>query len=158
MTTLETVVLGIVSSLIATFFFLGLSWIVKNAAIPWFEDKIYRGVRIDGRWILKVPGQTNGDSIGTIELVQKADCVSGTYTHEDDKSKKIVAYRFLGSIANAYLNAAITPVSKEMIDTGALVLHIYQEDSLRMSGVLTYISSKDGGVQSDNVVLARADS
>ena len=158
MSTLETVILGIVSSLIATFVFLGLAWVLKNAVLPWLEDKIYRGVRIDGRWKIRFVEQENGESFGIVDLKQKGDRLCGTFTHESDDKTEVTTYSIAGSIANSYTNISLTPASSTSIDTGSLVAHIYYEGGLQMSGVLVYISTKDGRVESAAAALTHADS
>ncbi len=42
--------IGISSSLFATALFISVSEFFRRIILPWYADKIYRGVRVDGEW------------------------------------------------------------------------------------------------------------
>ncbi|QJR30028.1 hypothetical protein [Limnobacter profundi] len=154
----ETVTLGIVSSLIATFVFLGLGWVLKKVVLPWFEDKIYRGVRVDGRWKLYFNNQKNSKFFGMLELKQNGDRVSGSFTYENTDRTEVMTYRLVGAVANSYVNISLAPTARRSIDTGSLVARIYEESGLQMTGTLIYISTKNGQIESAPVLLTYVDS
>jgi hypothetical protein len=156
MTTFETVILGIVSSLIATLIFLYLSWLVKNILLPWFEDKIYRGVRINGDWVAETwAGQIPSKFNIKMLIEQKADIVTGTYSHSDPAKNDTSSYTLTGEIRNAYVTASIWPIAKDYIDAGSFVLRVMSVDGLKMKGMVMYISNSDGNVLSTDVVFKK---
>lgn len=162
MTTFETVLLGITSSLIATFIFLYLSWITKTVILPWYEDKIYRGVRIDGHWIAEKWDGTDIDEIAaiseaTIEIKQKADHISGIYSHVDRDDGDTTSYVFKGEIRNSYVTASSWPIARDHIDAGAFVLNVYSDNGLKMKGMISYIGDS-GNVGSCSVEFKKKDS
>jgi hypothetical protein len=159
MTTFASVVIGVVSSLIATLLFLGLAELVKKVLLPWAEDMIYRGVRVDGRWVdADKPDKSKIESV--LELKQKADRITGIYSHEkagEAGSKSV--YRVAGEIRNTYLNASLWPISDKMVDSGTLLVRVYHRDSLLwLEGTMTYISSDTGKIESTSVRYKNGDS
>lgn len=105
------VVVGIISSLIATAIFIGLSEIFCRLVFPWIEDKIYRGVRVDGTWKLKIEDGTstiNGTSV-EMEIRQLGDKVSGTCFTQSEDEKTV--YKITGVLKNMYLMAYMEPAS-----------------------------------------------
>ncbi len=72
-------VIGIFSSLIATAGLVGLSELFRRVLLPLYSDAVYKGVRIDGKWVccllgkIPPPPEINNEMI----LNQKADQVFG---------------------------------------------------------------------------------
>jgi|GEM_PF-2105708 len=145
---LLSVVVGIVSSLIATAIFIGVSEMSRRLVFPWIEDKVYRGVRLDGSWRLKMAdGSDMPDSLSIeMEIEQWGDKIFGTCVI-DDKDDKTV-YRMKGVVKNMYFMAYMEPISSKMIDASALLFHIeHEKGSLLLCGSLLH-KDKPGKVGS----------
>lgn len=143
---LVPVVVGIISSLIATSIFIGLSEIFRRLVFPWIEDKIYRGVRVDGTWKLKTKDGTsiiNGTSI-EMEIKQWGDKVSGRcFTQDEDEN---TVYKMHGVLKNMYLMAYMEPASSRMIDASAVLFHVeHEKNHLHLRGSLLH-KAKPGKV------------
>lgn len=158
MSTFVSVVIGVVSSLIATFLFLGLTQLTRRVLIPWVEDKIYRGIRIDGQW---TDADLTADSKlkCIFELSQKADHVSGIYSHQDENPDSKATYRVVGEIRNTYLNASLWPLSDKLLDSATFLGRVFHKDGkLKMDGVLACVSSEDGKIVSHTISYVHKDS
>ena len=124
------VMLGIVSSLVATFIFLSLNWLIRNIMLPWYADKIYRGVRISGKWSSDV------FSAATLTLTQKGGYVTGLYTHGTDKpngTDKVESYYINGHISNSFLTVTFKPSENDNIDSATGLFHIFSGNNLLAS-------------------------
>jgi hypothetical protein len=150
------IMLGITSSLVATFIFLSTSWIMKNVVLPWYEDKIYRGVRIDGVWIRT---ELNGHSLKDINrpiakmtLKQKGDYITGLYCHGADTvngEDRLESYSVTGHISNSFVTLTMKPLENDNIDAAAGILHIFNKDNkLQLKGKKLFISSSKAEVLS----------
>lgn len=145
---LLAVVVGIVSSLIATAIFIGTSEFFRRLALPWIEDKIYRGVRLDGNWRLNTANGSNmpeGLSI-EMEIEQWGDKIYGTtvINYEDEKD----VYKIRGVLKNMYFMAYMEPISPKMIDASALLFFVeHEKSSLQLRGSLLH-KDKPGKVGS----------
>jgi hypothetical protein len=153
LTALASLGIGIASSLFATLAFLCLAQVVKTIIVPWFEDKIYRGVRLDGRWSVAVTSQENPGSAQnpSLSLQQKGDRISGFYSH--DVSGTLQIYRVEGQIRNTYFTASLWPVSNKEVDTAAILLRVFTRDGLKMSGILTIVDTGEGKVTAHEILL-----
>lgn len=134
------VVVGIISSLIATAIFISLSEIFRRLVFPWIEDKIYRGVRIDGTWRLHAEdGKLVDGSSVEIEIKQWGDKISGTCFTENEDDRTV--YRINGVLKNMYLMAYMEPASSKMIDASAILFHVeHEKNSLHLRGSLLHKS------------------
>ena len=141
-----SLIIGIVSSLVATGVFIALSELFRRVVLPWYEDKIYRGVRIDGEWRLKsVDGKLvdpkDKDTESKFTLRQKGEKVTGEYKHGDVDGKDEV-YLVIGFIRDGYLSLLSEPKSRRSMDAGVGLYHIRNEDSkLQLLGSLTFVST-----------------
>nr|WP_298167025.1 hypothetical protein [uncultured Pseudomonas sp.] len=125
--------LGIASSLVATAIFICISEAFRKILIPWFSDKVYRGVRIDGEW-----SSEEGDA--NFNLKQWGDKISGIYSHGEPGD--VTTYNVVGTIKNMYFMAFTEPVSYKVIDAGSLLMHVeYRGGKLILRGSLLYKGS-----------------
>lgn len=144
-----SITIGIFSSLVATAIFISISESIRKFAIPWYEDKIYRGVRIDGKWEIMHLGDEKKEIDGSslcLQLKQKGEAITGIYTHttDDDTDTYIVN----GRIRDMYFLATAIPKSNRHIDGISFLLHIKNEKSkLLMQGGVLY-ESNSGEVES----------
>ena len=142
----SSLIVGIVSSLIATAAFIALSELFRRVVLPWYEDKIYRGVRIDGEWRLKsMAGKSLDPQSDTLTskftLHQRGEKITGEYMHTDEAGKPEI-YSVIGFIRDGYLSLLSEPKSRRAIDAGVGLYHIrYEGSALRLLGSLSYVSA-----------------
>lgn len=150
-TVIETVILGIASSLVATFILLVTNWFLTKKLLPWYGDRIYRGVRIDGKWLYhSLGGNKFDDDIDDgLNIIQKGDQITGTYSHQAEKG--ISMYNIKGDIRDSYVTITIWPIARDELDAGSMVLRIYSKQGLMMKGKISYLSTEDGNVLSNDV-------
>lgn len=144
---ISPILLGVVSSLIATFVFLFIRQVYVGVFLPWVKSQLYRGVRVKGRW-----EDTNGhDKVGFIlNLRQDADSISGTLIHQENRGGKLetLSYSINGYCRDGFLFALVTPVLGDAIDYQTLLLKIYHKnDTLYLKGDASYADGEDGHVE-----------
>lgn len=128
-----SLLIGIFSSLLATFVFIIGAQIFRKIIIPWFSDVIYKGLRVDGDWKLEDGDNGREDVYISLSLNQKADQVTGLLIYDISGEKS--SFNFNGSIQNMLLSGTAVPVSKKVIDGASILLHIDQAGySLKMTG------------------------
>lgn len=157
MTVSETVILGIVSSIVATAILVFLNWLVANKLLPWYANKIYRGVRIDGEWRFhSIDGvEIEAEINDVLHIVQHGDTITGTYSHTDTKDKSITSYRLNGCIKDSYVTVTTWPIAKDQLDAGAMVLRIFSKDGLKMKGKLSFPNTETGEIKSAEVAFGK---
>lgn len=137
---ITSLLIGISSSLVATFIFIGLSYLIKEYLLPWYADTIYLGVRIDGKWQsteirLQEELVSTDKNPFTLNLIQNGENITGEYSHKDSKTNKTQAYALHGKIKDMYFLATAVPKSKREIDGICFLLHLSNKNSnLVMTG------------------------
>ena len=149
---MTAVIIGVVSSLIATFIFYCIIELFKRVILPWFTDKIYRGVRIDGKWTSTVMKDPELGISSSMQLNQKGEAVTGTYSHSINKNGNIdtTDYYLNGIIRDTYFTVTLKPVAKDMIDSIAFILRVHTKISgaLAMKGTCIFIDPTSGKTSS----------
>jgi len=131
-----TLIVGIASSLLATGMFIGASELVRRVILPWYADKVYRGVRIDGDWDIAfykdIPKPAELQM--SFHLSQSGEKISGQYSHGTPDTRRDV-YNVVGLVRDGYFLAYATPVSNRHLDGISILLHIRSKgDDLLMAG------------------------
>ena len=153
-----SVVIGIISSLIATALFIATTEFIKRRALPWYADKIYRGVRVDGKWLhIKEAGNEDLKKVYSwFELNQSGDKIHGIFGHaiESNENSETTTYSVEGILRDTYFIATMQPTSKTMIDALACNFRIYHSESkLRMKGTVAYTDTKTGEVNASQGIV-----
>jgi hypothetical protein len=158
---MESVIIGVVSSLIATFIFLSSNHWFKTQFMPWYSDKIYRGVRVEGKWKLNTlqSEEDSPDNEAFMQLIQYGEKIEGTYAHKYMNDGNIVrgTYILKGEIRDRYFIALLRPSTNDVTDAAALVLQAYSpHNSLVLKGGIVCINPEDINVTtSSNIEFVR---
>jgi len=154
--------IGIASSLIATFAFVAISELTRRVFLPWYADKIYRGVRLDGIWQVcrvddkELDPKTSGCDFS---LAQKGDQITGTSVLIDKDNDEKTEYNVRGQIRDGYFSATAWPIKPNMIDAMSCLLHVFYDDKkLRMKGRLIFLNSRSAVIKEAEFEYCRADS
>ncbi|HDY7978964.1 hypothetical protein [Vibrio sinaloensis] len=139
------IVIGVLSSLLATFFFLILVKINDDLFLPWFRKQVYKGVDISGSW----DAILDADSLHmTISLKQTADKVSGTFVQVDTSGQQTWTYDINGYCRDGYFFATVTPTLSDAIDYQTLLFKIYHKhSSLYFKGCISFADGTNGEVE-----------
>lgn len=138
-----SLMIGIISSLVATAIFILMSEVFRRVLLPWFADKIYQGVRIDGTWKLELNNTDSALQSGELKLEQWGNKIKGIYYHEINGSREF--YNISGSISNMYLMYTCVPTSNRKIDAAAALLHIVEGDECNLNLVGNLLYQSHGG-------------
>ncbi|TXD45158.1 hypothetical protein TR80_001710 [Xanthomonas campestris] len=129
-------IVGIISSLLATGLFIGASELIRRVFLPWYADKVYRGVRIDGDWDMALlEGVPKPDGVQmSFHLKQSGDKISGQYSHGTPETRRDI-YNLTGILRDGYFLACATPASNRHLDGISVLLHVQsKKDDLLMVG------------------------
>ena len=150
-------IVGIGSSLIATGIFIGASELVRRVVLPWWADKIYRGVRIDGRWCLALPEKDDDESSDRLDftvelsLQQRGDRVFGTSSiiNSGERGNSVIKHIISGTIRDSYFFATAVPESPHMIDPATYLFRVSHDQGLTLDGCALYLDQRTGEVRHD---------
>ena len=148
----ETLVFGVASSLIATFIFIIAAEVFRRIVIPTFNDRVYRGARVDGKWEFEI-----NEARLSLELSQKGDDISGVYRHNSDGETD--SYTVTGRIKDSYFVATAFPQSKYHVDSFSLLFKLKTEDNaLMLSGKLLSQGDQEDVHVTENMKFKRTNS
>ncbi len=108
-----------------------LTWLLLNLLnrvfIPWYSSVIYKGVKIDGKWITTVPFKkgTNHKEVifhETFDIKQKGNDISGTCSikNQFEIDSSISTYDIKGTLINGYVT--LTCIINSQSETGMMNL------------------------------------
>lgn len=112
---------GVVSGLFSTILvFLGAKY-WNSVVIPWYEERVYKDIRIAGEW--RTRGKESGEEFSETAIIkQNAHRVWGeiTYRTEDE----FILYEFEGELRNLILSARYWVKGQNNLDRGTFTLMV----------------------------------
>lgn len=129
------IVAGVVSGLITSIILVLAAQWWRNTFLPWFENTVRKGVRIEGMWrtSMKI-----GD-VGKTEvarLIQKGHIITGTITYPEDTKGRSHTYEVRGEFYDNVFSACVVEIGKARLDRGAILLTLRPGTSHpEMSGI-----------------------
>jgi hypothetical protein len=120
------ILVGVLSSFVASVMFLISVRIIDRALIPWFRQQVYRGIDISGRWEYKNVLDGTDYQLHYMEIRQAAERVSGTYTlvSSIENSKDVSTYELCGIVADSYLTGYTFPKNKDELTRSSFFFRI----------------------------------
>ena len=140
---LTAIVGGVIGALIATFLMLvgGKYW--KEIIVPWYEDKIYKDIRIAGDW--KTLGDEDGIKFNeNAKIQQKAHCISGEIIYKTES--EVNEYEFEGEFKNLILTARYWVKGESNLDRGTFTLMLRNNGRMLKGFYAWYLDDRNGVV------------
>ncbi len=162
---MEQLGVGVISGIIAGFvtsivlFLITCVW--RYHFIPWIEDRIYQGIRVDGSWSI-MDCDDEGESLysqqETLELEQRASRLSGRLILVPKEREKMKArtLKVEGIIRDRFVIIKCIPATRRDLGYQAFLGEV-SGDGTRLRGQASYYHIQDADVQSIAATYARED-
>jgi hypothetical protein len=123
-----SVVAGIISGLIATFMALVVRTFWIRAIVPWYEERVYRDAKIEGRWHSRVEYSDSAEDWDEfiVEIHRKSHHINATMTCIDGANKGNI-YNFSGSFGNLILTGSYVSSDHTRLARGTLTLSLIRD-------------------------------
>lgn len=141
---------------------IALFW--QKGIVPFFENLVYRGIRIDGNWALsqQMDSTADGTSLGTsretvLEITQKATKLSGTATSiltNSDSSKDFIYYTIQGEVKDRFVTLILKCRKMNRIAYSTFLLEIVS-DGYIMKGYRSFYGLKRQKINATNCTLIK---
>jgi hypothetical protein len=149
----ENIIAGLISGVLATLLVFVFRSIWRGLIIPWFEERIYKDVRIEGNWYSLYP--TSSDSRQEVISIERHGhaitgtiiCISGR-----DVGEK---YQVAGSFRNMLLPLAYESGDLTKTDRGTITLKSVFNGN-RLVGKLAFYNTTDDSIDTANIVWFRS--
>ena len=122
----EGLVVGVVSGLVTSAILFVFLQYWSRVVIPWFEERVYRGIRIDRKWKIKADGETRAQAEATI--TQSAHRISGLIIWQE--AGTTFEYKLTGEFRDLILTATYKQRSVNTLDRGTITLFCKQNGQL----------------------------
>lgn len=136
------IVAGVISGLITSAILILVAQWWRNTFVPWFENTVRKGVRIDGVWrtIMKI-GDVEKTEVA--RLVQNGHLITGTITYPEDTKGRSHTYEVRGEFYDNVFSALVVEIGKSRLDRGAILLTLRPGTSHpEMSGIGTWFDGE----------------
>lgn len=133
--------IGIISGLVTTLFVVVFRATWHSVVIPWFEERIYKDIRIEGKWFSFYPDFRDGRQ-EVVTLDRKGHAVTGTIvcTHGSDAGEK---YNIAGSFRNMILPLTYESSETTKADRGAIALKSARNGERFVGKIAMYSDSQE---------------
>lgn len=148
-----SILTGIIGGLLTSLVLFLATILIRDYLAPWIEDKIYKGIRIDGRWSLVDSSGDDGESLysqeETLELDQKAARVTGQLilVPKNDVVGKTRTLTIEGSIRDRFVMLTCSPSSRDHLGYQAFLGEI-TGDGACLKGQASYYHTEEEQVTS----------
>ena len=120
-----SIISGIISGLIATFLALVARTFWIKIAIPWYEERIYRDAKIEGKWHSRIEYSDSADDWDEfiIEITRNSHNITSILTCVDGANKGNL-YKFSGTFGNLILTGCYASIDPSRLARGTLTLRL----------------------------------
>jgi hypothetical protein len=151
-TLLLSVIVGVVTGVAANLF----TYLFVNVWLPAYRNYVYKGIRVDGDWIIfQSDKPADGESLTTkwilfATLEQKAYEISGSVTAshlEDSNPTDVINYYLDGRIFDRFLSLTLRTKDSSRIAYSTFLLEVTGDGS-RMRGYRSFYGLRKGSIRS----------
>ena len=167
---LLNVFLGILSGVFTATILLVAGKYYRRLFIPWYENRLYKGVVLDGKWEgtrTRFSGSENTkekkilDKLEILlELTQSGYKICGLFRAKSTFSQGEIyenLYNITGRISDNYVVLEYIPLSRKRTGLGTFVLHV-KNGGRRMEGSISFVEEGEMEVTSlEGAILNRKD-
>jgi hypothetical protein len=116
----DNLIAGFVSGLVVTLFVVVFRSFWRSVIVPWFEDRVYKDVKIEGTWYTVNPTIV-GERPETVTLKRHGHSVSGSLICNSGEDEGRI-YNLHGTFRNMILTLFYESVDQECLDRGTIAL------------------------------------
>lgn len=145
--------IGIFSGLVTSI----LVWLFAKLLLPYIQDRLYGGLRIEGNWKIYETRDGVEKEVGSLSLQQNGYRLTGkshrTRTRQGEKSDRQFVYK--GRIAGEQVTLLFEDAQGRDFDTGTYVFRI-QNDGVTMLGMSTFHGKQENRIVSEMRTLRKS--
>lgn len=147
---LEDITLGVVGGITTSvmLFVFGVLW--NQRIVPWFEERIYKGARIEGDWCGEIEYDDGNREKFGFAILRQSYRVFGTMKNLEDLRE----YTIQGEFKNNLLTLVYSSKVDWQIDRGCFTL-VLTKNGREMHGHAAYYYSNDFSTKVAPIVLQR---
>ena len=142
---MNSIVSGLVSGLMVAIIILVLQVYYQKVILPWIEERVYKGVKIEGEWV----GEISKENF-SFNLRRISHRVNGEMVRQKDGQ----VYKLDGEFRNLILTVTYTSSASRAIDRGCFTF-LLVDNGRELNGYAIYYYSPHHKVHSQHVEFRR---
>ncbi len=148
----DNLIAGLVSGLVVTLLVLVFRHFWNAVIVPWFEDRVYKDVRIEGKWFGLYPG-SNDLRQDAIVLKRHGHSIEGKVicTNGGDEGDE---YSVCGSFRNMLLPLVYESTDKTKTDRGSITLRCIRNGE-RLTGKIALYNTFEDSIIAGSIIWFR---
>lgn len=135
-------IIGVTSGLVTSLIVFVLQLYYFRVLLPWFEELLYRDLKIEGRWLVEYP--EGKEFTEAIELNRQGHRVTGTVTVTGGPDRGRV-YAFEGTFKNLILTLSFAGRDGTRLDRGTYTLQA-KNNGQHLQGYSTFYQDDDNTI------------
>jgi FtsZ-binding cell division protein ZapB len=149
----DNIIAGLISGITITFLILVVRKFWDAVVVPWFEERVYKDVKIEGKWFALYPYEISLRQ-ELIVLKRHGHSITGTMicTNGPDEGSE---YSLCGSFRNMLLPLIYESTNEAMTDRGTITL-ICVQNGEKLNGKLALYNNRKDAITSGNVIWFRS--
>ena len=142
---------GIVASLISVFLSLLFREVWIKIIVPWYEERLYKGAKIEGIWHTTTEYEDGGANESIYTIKRKGHKVWGEIYSPNgmDKGKK---WKFQGQFRDLIMTAIYESTNPRILDKGSTSLML-NHNGEKLTGCLVYYANNGNCMKSTQIEL-----
>lgn len=159
MNILSSIVVGVVSGVLASALIFLAVQLFQRAIIPWYRQLVYRGIDVTGTWENRLEFGKDRIQTATIVLTQRAERVNGTVTLMkviDNRTRPAETLELDAELSNRFLVGTMSPTDSKRLVAVTVLLEVVG-DGRRMKGWTSWYDAKAAQVTSSSAEWVRVE-
>ena len=157
----SNILLGVVAGLVTATAIYLFSIVWKKQLVPWYEQRVYKGVCLQGTWVLvddedKSPVNGQWTQVETFDISQMAQHITGTLTlsPKEGVQEPVVALTLNGEITDRFVTLIMKSPSQHRLAYGVLLGQVVG-DGNRIEGQAAYYDVNENQIAAAKVAYRR---
>jgi predicted small secreted protein len=147
------IIAGLFSGLLVTLLVVVFRAIWRDSLVPWFENRVYKDIRVEGTWFSLYP-TVIGNRQETINLDRHGHEISGSFVcttkHNDGEQ-----YEVRGSFRNMILTLIYESRDSQKVDRGTITLKCIKNGE-RLSGKIAIYHDSTDTIDVNEIIWFRS--
>ena len=139
--------IGIISGLLATFLTVGIRSIWLQIIMPWYENVLYQGPKIEGHWETEFKFSSDEIYNYIITLKRVGYSITGIMVCTSGANTVGTTYEISGKFKNLILSGTCEPTKKRSFDRAAFTLMLINNGTL-LRGYFAYYDNDENSILS----------
>jgi hypothetical protein len=157
----SNILLGVISGIVTSIAIFLFSVVWKKQLVPWYEQRVYKGIRIQGTWFLvdddkDKPKDGHWTQIETLDISQTAHHIVGTLTlsPKEGVGGPVIALTVTGDITDRFVSMSFKSPSQNRLAYGVILGEV-RSDGNRIEGQAAYYEVHANAVVAAEVIYER---